>query len=42
TLYTTLEPCVKLQQGQIRESCADLIIRSGITKTIIGVLEGVG
>lgn len=39
TLYTTLEPCVKLKQDQITESCTDLIIMSGITKTIIGVLD---
>lgn len=38
-LYTTLEPCVKVQQNQTIESCADLIINSGITETIIGVLD---
>jgi diaminohydroxyphosphoribosylaminopyrimidine deaminase/5-amino-6-(5-phosphoribosylamino)uracil reductase len=39
TLYTTLEPCVKLQQGQTVESCADLIIKSGIVGVVIGVLD---
>jgi pyrimidine deaminase RibD-like protein len=39
TLFTTLEPCVKLQEGQTIESCTDLIIKSGITETIIGVLD---
>jgi len=38
-LYTTLEPCVKLQQDQVVESCTDLIIKSGIVKTFIGVLD---
>ena len=31
TLFTTLEPCVSLQHDQLIESCADLIIKSGIT-----------
>jgi diaminohydroxyphosphoribosylaminopyrimidine deaminase/5-amino-6-(5-phosphoribosylamino)uracil reductase len=34
TIYTTLEPCVNL--GSKHESCADLIIRSGITSAAIG------
>lgn len=34
TIYTTLEPCVNL--GSKRESCADLIIQSGITSAVIG------
>lgn len=39
TLYTTLEPCVSVQEDQKIESCADLIIRSGIKEAIIGVLD---
>ena len=39
TLFTTLEPCVIFQQGQTIESCADLIIQSGITEVVIGVLD---
>lgn len=39
TLFTTLEPCVKVQEGQSIASCADLIIESGITKAFIGVLD---
>ena len=39
TLYTTLEPCIAVQQDQSTESCTDLIIKSGITETIIGVLD---
>jgi len=34
TIYTTLEPCVNL--GGRKESCADLILRSGITSAVIG------
>lgn len=34
TIYTTLEPCVNL--GGKKESCADLIVRSGITSAVIG------
>lgn len=39
TLFTTLEPCIKLQPGQIVESCTDLIIKSGIKEVVIGILE---
>lgn len=39
TVYTTLEPCVKLNHGQAIESCADLIISSGVTEVVIGVLD---
>jgi diaminohydroxyphosphoribosylaminopyrimidine deaminase/5-amino-6-(5-phosphoribosylamino)uracil reductase len=39
TLFTTLEPCISLQLGQNIESCADLIIKSGIIETVIGVLD---
>ena len=39
TLYTTLEPCVNLHETQATESCADLIIASGVNKVVIGVLD---
>ena len=39
TLYTTLEPCVSVQEDQKTESCTDLIIRSGIKETVIGILD---
>lgn len=39
TLYTTLEPCISVQEDQKIESCADLIVRSGIIETVIGVLD---
>ncbi|MEQ1781066.1 MAG: deaminase [Hyphomonadaceae bacterium] len=38
TLFTTLEPCVGIYDDQIG-SCSDLIIGSGITEVIIGVLD---
>ncbi|MBI9052333.1 MAG: CMP deaminase [Bacteroidales bacterium] len=38
-LYTTLEPCVSIQKDQSVKSCSDLIIESGITETVIGVLD---
>jgi diaminohydroxyphosphoribosylaminopyrimidine deaminase / 5-amino-6-(5-phosphoribosylamino)uracil reductase len=38
-IFTTLEPCVELNTGQERESCADLIINSGIKEAVIGVLD---
>ena len=34
TIYTTLEPCINLNRSQ--ESCADLIVRSGIKSAVIG------
>lgn len=39
TIYTTLEPCVTVQDGQSIECCTDLIIKSGIREAIIGVLD---
>lgn len=39
TIHTTLEPCVTIQQEQITECCADLIIKSGIREAVIGVLD---
>jgi pyrimidine deaminase RibD-like protein len=39
TLYTTLEPCVDLYDDQDTESCAELIVSSGIEDVYIGVLD---
>jgi len=39
TIYTTLEPCVELFNDQYIQSCADLIIDSGINEVVIGVLD---
>ena len=39
TVYTTLEPCVELHENQLTVSCADLIISSGVTEVVIGVLD---
>lgn len=39
TVFTTLEPCVSLHEDQATESCADLIIASGVTDVVIGVLD---
>lgn len=39
TVYTTLEPCVALEEGQEIESCADLLINSGVKEVVIGVLD---
>ncbi len=39
TVYTTLEPCVTLQDEQAIGSCADLIVESGVEKVVIGVLD---
>lgn len=39
TLYTTLEPCVKIHEEQPLESCTDLITSSGINEVYIGVLD---
>ena len=39
TVYTTLEPCVALHEGQTIGSCADLLIESGVTDVVIGVLD---
>ena len=39
TMYTTLEPCVGLHDDQDIESCAELIISSGIKEVFIGVLD---
>lgn len=39
TLFITLEPCVRMQQDQMIESCSELIIKSGIVNVVIGVLD---
>jgi diaminohydroxyphosphoribosylaminopyrimidine deaminase/5-amino-6-(5-phosphoribosylamino)uracil reductase len=39
TLITTLEPCVNIKEKQSRDSCTELIIKSGISKVVIGVLD---
>src|SRR4051794_33447585 len=39
TVYTTLEPCVNLHENQATESCADLIIASGVSEVVIAVLD---
>lgn len=39
TVYTTLEPCIDLHHDQDIESCADLIISSGVSEVVIGVLD---
>lgn len=39
TVYTTLEPCVHLRDGQVVGSCADLIIDRGVGAVVIGVLD---
>ena len=38
-IYTTLEPCVKVQEDQITECCAELIVKSRIREAVIGVLD---
>jgi diaminohydroxyphosphoribosylaminopyrimidine deaminase/5-amino-6-(5-phosphoribosylamino)uracil reductase len=39
TIYTTLEPCITIQEGQNIECCAELIIKSGVREVVIGVLD---
>lgn len=39
TVYTTLEPCVALHDGQTIGACADLLIESGVAEVVIGVLD---
>jgi diaminohydroxyphosphoribosylaminopyrimidine deaminase/5-amino-6-(5-phosphoribosylamino)uracil reductase len=39
TVYTTLEPCVNLRDDQITDSCTDLLVQSGVTKVVVGVLD---
>ena len=39
TVYTTLEPCVGIHSDQDLESCADLIVKSGVAEVYVGVLD---
>lgn len=39
TVYTTLEPCVALHPDQDIDSCSDLIVSSGVSEVVIGVLD---
>lgn len=39
TVFTTLEPCVELNEGQEVKSCAQLLIDSGVNEVVIGVLD---
>lgn len=39
TVYTTLEPCVHLHDDQGIESCADLMVSSGVREVFVGVLD---
>jgi diaminohydroxyphosphoribosylaminopyrimidine deaminase/5-amino-6-(5-phosphoribosylamino)uracil reductase len=39
TIYTTLEPCINMQENQVTECCANLIVQSGIREAVIGVLD---
>ncbi|PME61956.1 CMP deaminase [Vibrio lentus] len=39
TVYTTLEPCVELHKEQEISSCAQLLIDSGVSDVVIGVLD---
>lgn len=39
TVFTTLEPCVELNENQNIDSCTQLLINSGIDEVVIGVLD---
>ncbi|SFB58807.1 CMP deaminase [Azotobacter beijerinckii] len=39
TVFTTLEPCVELHDEQEIQSCAQLLIESGVNEVVIGVLD---
>lgn len=39
TLFTTLEPCINIKDQQARASCSELIVKSGISRVIIGTLD---
>lgn len=39
TVFTTLEPCVELHDNQEIDSCAQLLIDSGVSEVVIGVLD---
>ena len=36
TLFTTLEPCVKVRYNQIFRSCSELIVEAGISMVVLG------
>lgn len=38
-LFTTLEPCLKVSEHQLFDSCANLIIKSGIEIVVVGLLD---
>jgi diaminohydroxyphosphoribosylaminopyrimidine deaminase/5-amino-6-(5-phosphoribosylamino)uracil reductase len=38
-VFTTLEPCVCLHEEQSVASCSDLIVSSGVSEVVIGVLD---
>ncbi|MGE4995711.1 deaminase [Yersinia enterocolitica] len=39
SIYTTLEPCAEIYEGQREKSCCELIAESGISKVFIGALD---
>ncbi|KGT88784.1 deaminase [Enterobacter cancerogenus] len=39
TIYTTLEPCAEIHEGQREKSCCELIATSGISTVFIGALD---
>ena len=39
TLFTTLEPCINIKNEQVKASCSELIVKSCISRVIIGVLD---
>lgn len=39
TLITTLEPCISLSKNQVFDSCANMIIYSGIKRVVYGLLD---
>lgn len=39
TVFTTLEPCIELDDEQKVKSCARLLIDSGVNEVVIGVLD---
>lgn len=39
TVFTTLEPCVELHEGQDIKSCSQLLIDAGVNEVVIGVLD---
>ena len=37
TLFTTLEPCVKVRNSQVLKSCAELIVDSGVETVVMAI-----